>query len=266
MKKNIPGYTRQLFFVTFYCFLFLQSKAALKPGKELYELTVYHYNDAVQENVLDNYLEKALLPALHRAGIQRIGVFKSLANDTVADKKIYVLVPVQRLAFITIIPLKLNADTAFQSAGADYLQAAYTAPAYSRKEVILLEAFPLAAQMKLPLLQAPKSERVYELRSYESASEKIFANKVKMFNEGDEIGLFSRLHFNAVFYSSVIAGSKMPNLMYMTCFENMTDRDQHWKNFVADPYWKKLSAMPEYQHNISHMDITFLRPVNYSDF
>lgn len=86
-----------------------------------------------------------------------------------------------------------------------------------------------------------------------------------MFNEGGEIDLFKRLGFNAVFYSSVISGAKMPNLMYMTTFENKAARDAHWKTFVEDPFWKKLSAMPEYQHNVSHIDITFLHPTDYSD-
>ena len=111
-----------------------------------------------------------------------------------------------------------------------------------------------------------KKDRVYELRSYESASEKIFRNKVQMFNEGDEIGIFRRLNFNAVFYSEVIAGSKMPNLMYMTSFENMEDRNAHWKSFSSDSSWKKLSSMPEYKNNVSHIDISFLRGAEYSDF
>jgi hypothetical protein len=52
----------------------------------------------------------------------------------------------------------------------------------------------------------------------------------------------------------------------MTTFENMQDRDAHWKTFVEDAEWKKLSAMSEYQHNVQHIDIIFLRPVPYSDF
>jgi hypothetical protein len=58
----------------------------------------------------------------------------------------------------------------------------------------------------------------------------------------------------------------MPNLMYMTSFENMQDREAHWKSFGDDPSWKKLSAAPEYQNNVSHIDITFLHPTDYSDF
>jgi len=56
----------------------------------------------------------------------------------------------------------------------------------------------------------------------------------------------------------------MPNLMYMTSFDNKTSRDDHWRMFGNDPDWKTMSAKPEYQHNVSKITITFLRPTNYS--
>lgn len=237
-----------------------------KPDREFYQLMVYHYNNETQQRVLDNYLQNALLPGLHRAGITGVGIFKAITNDTAVDKLLYVFMAVKSLNRIITIWDKLGKDTAYQSAGAEYVNAIYTNPPYTRIETIFLRAFPLAPQMQWPSLKSPMEERVYELRSYESATEKIFQNKVQMFNEGDEIGLFKKLKFNAIFYSSVIAGGKMPNLMYMTCFENMADRDTHWKTFSNDPFWKELSSKPEYKNNVSHIDITFLRPVSYSDF
>jgi hypothetical protein len=45
----------------------------------------------------------------------------------------------------------------------------------------------------------------------------------------------------------------------------MASRDQHWKDFSADPFWKKLVAEPQYQHNVSHVDIVFLHPAPYSE-
>ncbi len=240
--------------------------AAEKPSSEYYQLTVYHYATDSQALVIEQYLQEALIPALHRNGISNVGIFKAIANDTSANKLLYVFLPLKKLESLELLNQQLNKDQPFLSSGKTYRDALYTHPPYTRMEVILLKAFPLAPEMQLPQLKGPKSERVYELRSYESATEKIFANKVKMFNEGDEIGLFKRLNFNAVFYSSVIAGSKMPNLMYMTCFENKADRDAHWKAFSQDPYWKQLSSMPEYQKNVSRNDIVFLRPTHYSDF
>jgi len=237
-----------------------------KPRREFYQLTVYHFTTDAQEKTLDNYIQNALLPALHHIGIKRVGVFKSWANDTAANKVMYVFTPFESLEMVTKVSEKLKNDAGYTAAAADYTNAPYNNPPYSRMEIILLQAFPLAPEMQLPMLHGEKRERVYELRSYESATDKKFENKVEMFNQGDEIGLFKRLNFNAIFYSSVVSGNKMPNLMYMTSFENKADRDEHWKTFGNDPYWKKLSAMPEYQNNVSHIDITFLYPTEYSDF
>ena len=237
-----------------------------KPARSFYQLTVYHYSQPAQEKVLDNYLQQALLPALHRMQINTVGIFKAIANDTSNTKTLYVLIPLSSLDMITKMADKLADDKAYQARGADYINAVYTAAPYNRMETILLKSFHLAPALQLPALHAAKKDRVYELRSYESATEKIFQNKVHMFNEGDEIGIFTRLKFNAIFYSEVIAGSKMPNLMYMTSFENMQDREAHWKRFREDSIWKKISSMPMYQKNVSHIDITFLRPVDYSDF
>ena len=250
------------------CFFFMASSTYSGTGskKEMYQLTVYHYTSTAQETDLNNYLKNALLPALHRYGYKNIGVFRLIANDTAVVKTMYVYIPLKNLKDPLTIADKLAKDNNYQKAGAAYIDAVYTNAAYTRMEVILLKAFSLAPQMKLPKLTAAKNERVYELRSYESASEKIFANKVHMFNEGGEIDLFKRLNFNAVFYAEVIAGSLMPNLMYMTSFENKTDRDAHWKNFVDSPEWKKLSTLPEYQNNVSHIDIMLLQPMEYSDF
>lgn len=258
---------------TSFCILFLliitpilSSYEAGKPAREFYQLTVYYYNNNEQERVLDKYLQQALLPALHKMRIANVGVFKSISNDTAAIKSLYVLVPVKSMEMITSVSAKLKDDKEYQAAGSEYINASYKTPPYARMETIILHAFSLAPKMQLPALKGDRKERVYELRSYESATEKIYANKVQMFNEGDEIGLFKRLNFNAIFYAEVVAGSKMPNLMYMTSFENKADRDAHWKTFVDDPYWKKLSALPEYQHNVSHIDIMFLRPTEYSDY
>lgn len=55
------------------------------------------------------------------------------------------------------------------------------------------------------------------------------------------------------------------NLMYMTSFENKAARDAHWKEFSADPAWKKLNAMPEYAHNFMRMDMYLLNPTAYSE-
>lgn len=236
-----------------------------KPSREFYEIKIYHFKNAEQEQSIDAYLKNALLPALHRTGIGKTGVFKPLANDTAADKLIYVFVPLQSVDQLLGLPAVLEKDADYNTAAGAYLDAAYNNPPYTRMESVLLKAFRLASKMEMHGLTGPQADRIFEMRSYESPTEKLYLNKVHMFNEGGEVPLFKRLGFNAIFYADVINGSHMPNLMYMTCFDNMAARDQHWKTFSADPEWKKLSAMPQYQHNVSKAEIILMHSTDYSD-
>ncbi|HTS45982.1 MAG TPA: NIPSNAP family protein [Puia sp.] len=265
IKKNIHFHSC-IFILFAFCTTITPQVYAFSSKPVFYQIRVYQLKDKAQEDRVDKFLQNAFLPALHRIGIPAIGVFKPIANDTAAVRRIYVLIPFQTLDQFVQLPVLLEKDRQFNTDGADYIDANYKDPAYMRMESILLQAFSGMTGPVVPGLKNPKSERIYELRSYEGASEKIHANKVRMFNDGDEISLFKRLDFNAVFYAEVISGAHMPNLMYMTSFENIASHDQHWKNFGDDPVWKKLSSMPEYQNNVSHIDIVLLHPAEYSDF
>lgn len=241
------------------------SCAVLAAGRNFYQLKIYQFKTAQQAEQLDGFLERAYLPALHRAGIGNIGVFKPVAGTD--DRLLtYVFIPYESYDQFAALDGRLQQDKAYQKAGEAHLLAPYDNPPYDRIETILLTAFAGSPQVQLPVLTSPRSERVYELRSYEGPTEALYRNKVDMFNKGDEIGLFKRLGFNAVFYGEVVAGSRMPNLMYLTTFENKKARDEHWAAFGKDEYWKKLSAMPEYQNNVSRNQQIFLYPTDYSDF
>jgi hypothetical protein len=189
---------------------------AAGPGRQYYRLSVYHFKDSEQEKILDQYFSAALLPALHRMHIVSAGVFKALANDTASDKKIYVFIPFNSAAEVQKLNDELKKDKNYQVASQEYSNAVFPHRLIRGSKQSFYMHSPLAPRLQLPELTSAKNERVYELRSYESATEKVFQNKVNMFNDGDEIGLFKRLGFNGVFYSEVIAGPRMPNLMYMT--------------------------------------------------
>jgi hypothetical protein len=219
----------------------------------------------MQESKIEHYLQQAYIPALHRAGVKGVGVFKPVTQQDTA-KLIYVFTPFSSLDKLAGINEKLQEDAQYLADGKDYIDADYKDAPYSRLETIVLQAFPGMPAPAVPNLTAAKADRVYELRSYESATEKYNFNKVRMFNVGDEIGLFKRLGFNAIFYSEVIAGSHMPNLMYMTTFNSKEDRDKHWEAFSNDAQWKTLTAKAEFKNNVSHADIIFLHPAEYSDF
>jgi NIPSNAP len=239
--------------------------AGKPPVKQFYEIRIYQYTTAEQEHTIDGFLEKAFLPALHGSKI-KAGVFKPVSNDTASVKKIYVLIPLKTAVQGIEISEKLWKDQTFLEAGKEYFEAAHDKAPYGRYESILLRAFPDHPVMSIPSLNGPKLERIYELRSYEGPTEQKYRNKVEMFNAGGEVVLFNRLGFNAVFYADVIYGSHMPNLMYMTSFDNIESRNEHWKAFGNDAEWKKLSGMEKYKNNVSHIDVILMHPTEYSDF
>jgi len=234
-----------------FCLLVIEGKG---QSKEFYQLKIYHLKTKEQEARVDQFLQNSWIPAAHKAGIQNIGVFKRIEQDT-AEQLIYVLIPFKSLEQFNGLESKMP-----------YPDAAYNDVPYTRIESVLLRAFENMPHMQKPALTGPKHERVYELRSYESPAEKYNLNKVEMFNKGGEIGIFSRLGFNAVFYAEVLSGNRMPNLMYMTAFSDKASRDAHWKAFSADEQWQKLRDRPEYQHNVSKADILLLYPAEYSDY
>ena len=257
------------FVLTLSFFCTLPQIVTAQEGQEFYQLKVYHLKDSDQKKRLEHYLEHAYLPALHRAGINMVGVFypSSSGEETENgnnDSLLYVLIPFSSLnQFVAIDDLILK-DSEYKETAKNYLEAAFDKPPYARYESILMEAFSGMPTLQAPNLMGEKSGRIYELRSYEAATEMLHLNKVKMFNDG-EIEIFKRLGFNAIFYARVLAGSKLPNLMYMTSFENMDSREAHWKAFGEDPGWVNLSADPQYENNFLKADIYLLHSTTYSD-
>jgi len=230
-----------------------------------YKIKVYHYKTQAQEDRLDAYFKNAYVPAMHKAGVKNVGVFKVIAQDSL-DKKMYVFAPFKTFDELETADQKLLSDKQYLEAGKDYLEAPSNNTTYSRIETIILRAMTGAPEPAVPNLTGPKAERVYELRSYEGATEALHLNKLKMFNVGDEMGIFKRLNFNAVFYGAVIAGSKMPNLMYMTTFKNKDDNTEKWKLFMSDPQFSALSKDPQYKGNVSKNERVYLYPTEYSDY
>lgn len=239
----------------------MQAKA---PAREFYQLIVYHINNKAQEECVDKYLSEAYIPAVRRLGIKTVGVFKTANIDTATDKRIYVLLPHQSLQGFQNLNQRLDKDKELATKGADYINASFDNAPYLRKETMLMQAFSGMPVLKKPIFDAPKDKRIYELRSYESATEKLSLNKINMFND-EEMEIFFRIGSQPVFFGEVLAGSRMPNMMYLTSYSDKASRDAHWKTFGKDPAWKRMSVLPKYKNNMDRMDVVFLTPASYSD-
>ncbi len=236
-------------------------------ARDFYQIKVYTFKDAAQQTTVEKYLKDAYLPALHKAGIKKVGVFKPIEADTANfGKKLFVLIPFENLGDFDEIEKAVTEDAKFEKAGADYINAPFDNPPYVRIESILLKAFKSQPDYFVPKFSTPKSEQIFELRSYQSATEKIHKKKVEMFDEGGETGIFKKIGANAIFYGKVLAGSEMPNLMYMTSYQNMKANEDCWKAFRDHPDWKTLSGLEEYKNTVSKITKYMLHPTEYSDF
>jgi hypothetical protein len=251
------------------CFLaafFIKPASPAPVIREYYELRVYHITGKAQEETTDKFLKEVFLPALHRAGIEKIGVFKPVETDTAFGKRIYVFIPFKTIEQFIQLPTVLSMDQKYNEDGKFFLDAPYDNPPFRRYETILMLAFKDMPQFRPPKFSTSPSARIYELRSYESATEEKAVKKIEMFNEGGEMKLFEKLGFNAVFFGEVLAGSTKPNLMYMTSFADQKSREEHWNTFRNSPEWKELSGLEEYKNTVSKANFFLLHPAEYSDF
>ncbi len=241
-------------------------KKGSSAKETIFELRVYNLADKEQEAKLDAYLEEAFLPGLKRNHIKDIGVFKHIPEVQDSIRQVFVLYAVEGLDRFAELHSSLTRDSVVQQIGKKFLQAPHDSPPYQRLEVILMKPFKDMPFLRPSALQGDRENRIYELRSYESPTEALYSNKVEMFNEGGEIELFESLGFNAVFYGDVLAGSRMPNLMYMTTFSDIETRDSLWQAFFESERWKKLISDPYFANNVNKADIFLLTPTSYSDY
>lgn len=265
MKKNRLFY-RILPVLSLFIAFVISSFGAQKTKQDYYEVKIYRISGSAQEAMMDAYLKDAFLPALHRAGIPTIGVFKPIETDTAFGKMIYVFIPFKTLEQYEKLAGTLDKDQVYNQAGKAFLDAPYDSPPFTRYESILSLAFTHMPQFKVPTFTTPNKERIYEYRSYESATEAKAAKKIHMFNEGGEIGIFEAIGANPVFYGKVLSGSLMPRLIYMTTYANMKSHDECWTAFRNHPDWKRISTMDEYKNTTTKTKAYLLHPAEYSDF
>ena len=243
---------------------FLNAKA---PAKQMYyEIKIYRISQASQAVTIDKYLKDAFMPAMHRAGVYDIGVFKPVEADTAYGRIIYVFIPYKTVDQYFKTTIILDKDLVYQQAGKEFLDAPVATPPFSRYESVFMKAFAFMPQLKVYKYETPPAQRIYELRSYESATEAKALKKIHMFNEGGEIAIFEKVGSNAVFYGQVLFGSQKPRLMYLTTYADMKSHDEHWAAFRNSPDWKALSSKEEYKNSTSKTKAYLCHPTDYSDF
>lgn len=234
-------------------------------GKDLYVLNKFSFASPEKLEAYAKFLEEAV-PALNRAGIKPVGVFRLAKEDNPKLKNadeyannLWLLLPHKSLESVVTMTERLSDDYAWGSASAEeVLMAPKSDPAYERFESSLLLAFDGIPQLEV---HSDKDTRVVQLRIYESHSIERHIMKVAMFNEGGEIEIFRKTGMNPVFFGQTLVGSLLPNLTYMLQFDDMEAMDKAWDAFRNHPDWKSLSKDPQYKDTVSRITNLVLRPL-----
>jgi hypothetical protein len=241
------------------------ARAASDPAsQEFYELRTYRIPSPEMNKLVSRYLEDALLPALERQGLDRIGVFTTLPqDDQQPDHDLRVLIPYPTLDVFLDQRPALAADSAYQRAAADYLAQPLKNPAYQRIISQLMRAFAGMPTLELPAQSRSNTARIFELRTYESHNEDAAARKIEMFNTG-EIQLMRDVRMAPVFFGEMLVGHNLPNLTYMLSASDMDAHKSHWKTFIDHPEWQRMKAIQKYKGTVSKIHNWFLKPTEYS--
>ena len=237
----------------------LESAESKNAVIELRRYRLRNTTDAMVQRTND-YIGKALIPALQRGGFGPVGAFMSL----IAPDGPFVLLVTQfaNIAAWEGHQQKLAGDAELTKAREGYYAGALQ---YTRIESSLLRGFPTMPGIEVPKPLADGKTRVFELRTYESNTPRTLARKVKMFDDG-EIGLFRKLGMAPVFFGETIVGANMPNLTYMLAFDDLASREKAWNAFGSSPEWAKMKSQPGLSDPeiVSNISNTMLRPMGTS--
>ena len=248
----------------FSCFLTLSLPLAMSQSitNQYYQLIEYQGVEVDRLGELDAFLEKALIPSLNRMGIENVG---ALSTEAPVEGKtsLFLIVPLSGAGQVASVVDALHKDESFLNAGKSYLETNIKKPVYSRMRSELLVAFNCFPKIAVPTQKTAKKDRLFEMRVYESPTEHMGVMKVDMFNSG-EVPIFLDCGIQPVFFGQALVGDRMPNLTYMTVYDNAAQRDECWKKFQSHPDWAKLKVVEKYAGAVSKIHKFNLLPRPYS--
>jgi hypothetical protein len=241
----------------------LGAQPAAAKGRDYYEIRKYHLQSGPQSKLTEGYLADSLIPALNRLGLSPIGAFHlDIGPETPA---VYLLIPGKSVEAIATAELQLVHDEEFIKKAEPFWNAPATAPAYIRIDSALFTAFEKWPNLVAPPKGDHPEKRVFQMRTYESPSNRDHVLKVAMFQDG-EFDCFQRAGFSQVFYGDALIGPRLPSLTYMLSYPDLSELNAKWDAFRNDPEWKKLSSSPKYAFEsiVSNITNLILSPTSYS--
>jgi hypothetical protein len=215
-----------------------QAASLAQPGAgrrtRLYLMQRYYLRAGNQLARLNEYLEKTALPALSKVHAGPKIVLEGLIVPHTPE--LVLILGFSSVEEFWSVRGRLNQDEQLEKAFEAWQ--AGPEPPFERQENVLLEATDYSPEIAAAD-PPPKAGRIFELRVYHSPSYTQLRHLHERF-AGPEIKIFHRVGVHPILYASTIIGPNMPNLTYLTPFDDLAAREKAWNAFGADPEWIKV--------------------------
>jgi hypothetical protein len=229
---------------------------------QVLELRRYRLRNGALAARFAAYAKDALVPALGRAGLAPVGAWIVAVGPD--QPTVHLLIPHPDAESVVTLAGRLDADAEYGKAAASSLALPPSDPPYASCDVSLHAAVRTVPGVQKPAGEAAGPARIFELRTYRSATEAAGRRKIEMFEAGGELALFARLGLQVVFFSRDVVAGGLPSLTYMVVFADGAAREKAWAAFGSHPEWVKMRDDPRYADIVSRIDSTLLRPTEYS--
>lgn len=234
----------------------LETQSFSSGEKEIYEWRIYTLTGNGES--LDAFFASTLIPVFNRNNV-KVGAFKLYKLQEADKDQRHLLFIYPDISTYLRVKNAIWDDPVFRRDAQAFYDTTAPNPVYSNFESYLSEAFD-----KIPVHRKPDPARtLFEIRIYHSPNEEANQRKVQMFNK-EEIDLFDKVGINSVFYGSILAGPRMPALLYLTWYKDEDTRSKAWGEFGNHPDWKRMSGLPAYAYTATNNQSIFLSPLSYS--
>ncbi len=208
-----------------------QGSASKAPG--CYVLQHFRLQLGTQGSRLSEYFSKSYLPAVARAAGGPTLVLEAQFSEHLPMVTVIDAFPSVDQAMG--LRAKLAADKVFQDATDAWQNPERPFESLSTE---LLEATAFAPAFTPPATP-PKAPRVYELRVYQTHTQKELRGLVERFAEA-EAKILKRSGSDPMLFGTTAFGPDTPNLTWILAFDDLAARDRFTAAFNADPEWIAL--------------------------
>jgi hypothetical protein len=229
-------------------------------NRRVFTLEQYYLKNGSQVQRIHDLVSKAALPALARVHSGPKIVLEALV--TPHQPQIAVILGFGSIEELWGVREKIAADPELGKAYESW--ETHAEQPYEHFSTALLEATDYMPEL-VNDAEPRKSPRIFELRTYHSPTWRQLRALHERF-AGPEIRIFHRVGVHPILYTSTVIGNNMPNLTYLTPFDDLAAREKAWNAFSADPEWIRVrkDSIDRHGQISSVIQISLYRAAAYS--